>query len=116
MVRIAVGSLIYGDGRPATHELLWAGFWPRRTQCAGRFGGPTIGCWTTGPDGRKAGGMGRIDVWAGYKVMNSKVYILIKDVLEAIFELILYIFDEFHLDFDFYSKLNQPDICVEIEM
>jgi hypothetical protein len=30
--------------------------------------------------------MGRIDVWAGYKVMNSKVYILIKDVLEAIFE------------------------------
>jgi hypothetical protein len=86
MVQTAVRSLIRGDGRPATRELLWVGFWPRRTQCAGWFGGPAIGCWTTGPGGRKGGGMGRIDVWAGYKVMNSKVYILIKDVLEAIFE------------------------------
>jgi hypothetical protein len=50
--------IICGDGRLLASSESWAGFWPRRTQCVGRFGGPAIGCWTTGPGGRKGGGHG----------------------------------------------------------
>jgi hypothetical protein len=55
-------------------ELLWDGFWPRRTQCAGRFGAQPLAVGPQDQAGAREMAMGLIDVWAGYKVLNNIVY------------------------------------------
>jgi hypothetical protein len=88
-----------GSQHPAAHGL---DFGPgRRSARAGLVAQP-LAAGLQAQAGAREVAMGRIDVWASYKVLNSTIYDYLPS-FRRLFDEFLHSFDEFHLVFDFYS-------------
>jgi hypothetical protein len=48
-----------GQGSLRASGCWWAVFWPKRTRCAGWFGGLAVDCWAASPHGRVERAVGR---------------------------------------------------------